>query len=145
MRLLRLDMDDMAGNFFADTHLLGIVAPVRDYQFCWQLNRNLRFRFRVNIDIEIQLSRKNRQYYFPVYEFAEPNQFLVHYLYRNQHDGEYLLPEFRHLDFIWLTKGELANHQMLAEIAQTIRSFPGVQLVVEMTSDKIRNKEHLIF
>ncbi len=142
---LRLDIDDMTGDFFADAHLLGIVAPVRDYHFCWHLNRSLRFRFRINVDLEIQLTKKNRHYYFPIYEYAEPNQFLVHYLYRNQHDGEYLLPEFRHLDFLWLTKGELPEPQMLNEIAQTIRAFPGVQLVVEMTNEKIRNKEHLIF
>ncbi len=50
--------------------------------------------------------RKKRQYYFTVYECPEPNKTLVHYLYNNQFDGEYLLPEFRHLDFFWLLKGD---------------------------------------
>ena len=142
---LRLDMHDMTDDFFSYSHLLGIVAPVRDYQFCWLLNRSLRFRFRINVDIEIQMTKKNRHYYFPIYEYPIPQQFIVHYLYRNQHDGEYLLPEYRHLDFLWMTKGELPEASMMQEIAQTIRSFPGVQLVVEMNNETIRNKEHLIF
>ncbi len=142
---LKLDLSEMADDFFADAHLLGIVAPIRDYQFCWQLNQHLRFRFRINVDIEIQMTKKNRHYYFPIYEYAEPSLFRTHYLYKNQHDGEYLLPEFRHLDFLWLTKGENVPPGLLQEVAQTIRTFNGVQLVVEMTNEKIRNKEHLIF
>lgn len=135
----------MAEEFFADAHLLGIVAPLRDYQFCWQLNRQFRFNFRINNDIEIQLNRKNRNYYFPIYEYAEPNQFLAHYLYKNQHDGEYLLPEFRHLDFLWLVKGDGVNRDFITAITQSIRNINGVQLVVELTNEKIRHKEHLIF
>ena len=62
---LKLDVAEMAEEFFEDAHLLGIVAPIKDYQFCWQLNQRLRFRFRINNDIEIQMSKKNRNYYFP--------------------------------------------------------------------------------
>ncbi|GAO42390.1 IPExxxVDY family protein [Flavihumibacter petaseus] len=142
---LKLDVAEMAEEFFEDAHLMGIVAPIRDYQFCWHLNQHLRFRFRVNVDLEIQMTKKNRHYYFPIYEYQEPQLYRAHYLYRNQHDGEYLLPEFRHLDYIWLTKGENIQEGLITEIAQTIRSFNGVQLVVEMTNEKIRNKEHLIF
>ena len=40
---LKLDMDDMAEEFLDDTRILGIVAPVKDYQLCWKLNQMLRF------------------------------------------------------------------------------------------------------
>ncbi len=33
----------------------------------------------------------------------------------------------------------------LQETIQTIRSINSVQLVVELTNEKIRNKEHLVF
>lgn len=141
----KLDVSDMADGFFEDAHLLGIVAPIRDYQFCWQLNQRFRFRFRINNDIEIQLTKKNRNYYFPVYEYHEPGQFLSHYLYKNQHDGEYLLPEFRHLDFLWMIKGDEVSSSAIGDIQQSIRAIGGVQLVVELTNEKIKNKEHLIF
>ena len=55
---LKLDFDDLADDFFADTRLIGIVVPLKDYQFCWHLNQLLRFDFRNNNEIEIQLNKK---------------------------------------------------------------------------------------
>lgn len=141
----KLDTEGMEEDFFEDTRLLGIVAPVKDYQLCWHLNQLFRFHFRVNNNIEIQLAKKRRNYFFPVYEYNEPNSSLTHYLYNNQHDGEYLLPEFKHLDFLWLMKGDLVSDEAFGSIAGSIKDINGVQLVMELTNEKIRNKGHLIF
>ena len=142
---LVLDTKDLTDGFFEETKLLGIMAPVKNYQFCWQLNRLLGIDFRVNSELEIQLSKKHRNYFFAVYEYPEPTSCLTHYLYNNQFDGEYLLPEFKHLDFLWLLKGDYVPDSDLQELVQSIRGINGVQLVVELTNEKIRNKEHLIF
>ena len=69
---------------------------------------------------------------------------MVHYLYNNQFDGEYLLPEFKHLDFLWLIKGDEIENEELAAMMQVVKSLPGVQLITEMTNEKIKNKQHLI-
>ena len=142
---LKIDNETLAQEFFEDAALLGIVAPLKDYQFCWQLNQVLGFNFRVNNDFEIQLTKKQRKYFFSIYEYAVPSTCLVHYLYNNQFDGEYLLPEFKHLDFLWLIKGETVSPEELKSLMQSIRSLPGVQLVNEMTNEKIKHKQHLIF
>ena len=142
---LKIDNESLAEEFFEDSLLLGIVAPVKDYLFSWQLNRVLGFSFRVNHDIEIKLSKKQRTYYFSIYEYTVPAAGIIHYLYNNQFDGEYLLPEFKHLDFLWLIKGEDVGKEDLLSLMQAIRSLPGVQLVNEMTNEKIKHKQHLIF
>jgi hypothetical protein len=142
---LRLDIDELTHDFFEDARLLGIVAPVKDYQFCWQLNNQLRFDFRINNQIEIQLAKKQRKYFFCVYEFPETHSPLTHYLYKNQFDGEYLLPEFRHLDFLWLLKGDTVNDEMLKDLMNAVKQISGVQLVMELTHEKIKHKGHLIF
>lgn len=142
---LKIDNEALAQEFFEDSVLLGIVAPVKDYQFSWLLNRSLGFHFRVNNDMEIQLTKKQRKYFFSIYEYPIPNVTLAHYLYNNQHDGEYLLPEFKHLDFLWLIKGDPVAAEDLNSLMQSIRSLPGVQLVTEMTNEKIKHKQHLIF
>jgi hypothetical protein len=141
----KLDMEEMAEDFFEDSRLLGLVAPVKDYQLCWLLNQMFRFNFRMNNEIEIQLTKKHRMYFFPVYEYGEPNSSLVHYIYNNQHDGEYLLPEFKHLDYLWLLKGDVVNKESVNDMITSIRNITGVQLVVELTNEKIKNKGHLIF
>jgi hypothetical protein len=142
---LVLDHREMTDSFFEDTRLLGIMAPMKDYLFCWQLNQLMGVDFRINNEIEIQLKRKARDYFFTVYEYAEPHSSLVHYLYNNQYDGEYLLPEFRHLDFLWLLKGDPVGDTEMDGMLKTVRSIKGVQLVVELTNEQIRNKEHLVF
>lgn len=144
MKLI-LDSKSLTDGFFEDTRLLGIVAPINDYQFCWQVNNLLGVDFRINNEIEIQLTKKKRNYFFAVYEYAEERTALVHYLYNNQCDGEYLLPEFKHIDFLWLLKGDEVSEGGLMQLINTIKTIKGVQLVSEMTNEKIRNKEHLIF
>ena len=142
---LKIDNELLAEEFFENTLLLGVMAPMESQKFVWQVNQSMRFDFRLNDDIEIQLSKKNRQYYFSVFEYREPNMVLEYYLYKNQFDGEYLLPEFKHLDFLWLMKGDIVTDEMLQQQAENIRSINGVQLVVELTNEKIKNKEHLVF
>ena len=144
MKLI-LDSKGLTDCFFEETKLLGIMAPVKDYQFCWQINNLLGVDFRINNDIEIQLTKKQRNYFFAVYEYAEDRTSLVHYLYNNQFDGEYLLPEFKHLDFLWLLKGDAVTEASFQQLIDSIKSIKGVQLVVELTNEKIRHKEHLVF
>ena len=141
----KIDNEALAEEFFDGSRLMGIVAPVKDYQFRWQLNQVTGYKFRINNDIEIQLTKKQRRYFFSIYEYPVPSASLVHYLYNNQFEGEYLLPEFKHLDFLWLMKGDLVSDDEIKMLMQTIRSLPSVQLITEMTNEKIKNKQHLIF
>jgi hypothetical protein len=142
---LSINNHDLAEAFFEDTRLLGVMAPVKDYQFCWQLNNLLGMDFRINHEIEIRLKKKKRDYFFSVFEYLEPTGSLGHYLYNNQFEGEYLLPEFKHLDFLWLMKDDIVSSESLQQTISSIRSITAVQLVVELTNEKIKNKEHLVF
>lgn len=142
---LRLNVDELNDDFFEDTRLLGITAPVKNYQFCLQLNNMLGYDFRLNPEIEIHLRKKDRSYYFSVYQSAEPNSFLVHYLYHNQFDGEYLLPEFKHMDFLWLMKGDMVDDEKCSWIKTAVKNISGVQLVAELTNEQIRNKGNMVF
>jgi hypothetical protein len=142
---LVLDSNAVTDDFFASTRLLGIMAPIKDYQFSWQLNNMLGVDFRINNEIEIQLTKKSRNYFFAVYEYCEMHAGITHFLYNNQFDGEYLLPEFKHLDFLWLMKGDEIPDQKVAELVASIKGIKGVQLVLELTNEQIRNREHLVF
>lgn len=142
---LKIDNETLVEEFFEGTRLLGIVAPVKDYQFTWYINQFMGYRFRINNGLEIQLRKKARNYFFSIYDYEVPGCCLVHYLYHNQYDGEYLLPEFKHLDFLWLTKGEEVNNDEINNLQQSIKQIQSVQLVTEMTHEKIKNKQHLIF
>jgi len=142
---LKIDNELLAEEFFEDTCLLGVVAPLVPHQFVWNINHGLNFDFRLKNDLEIQLTKKNRNYFFTVYEYQEPFLSLSYYLYKNLNDGEYLVPEFRHLDYLWLSKGDIPGREEELLLVQDLRKIPGVQLVVELNNEKIINKQRLIF
>jgi hypothetical protein len=70
---------------------------------------------------------------------------LEHYIYNNKFDGEFLLPEFKHLDFLWLMKEDEVSDASMQQTIQIIRSIAAVQLVAELPQDQVRNKENLVF
>ena len=141
----KLNTDELTDDFFDETRLFGIIASLKNYQFCWQLNNVSGYDFRLNPEIEIQLRKKERNYFFSIYEFTEPSSSLTHYIYHNHFDGEYLLPEFRHMDFLWLMKGNVYDEEKCNWILQTVRQITGVQMIAELTNEKIRNKGNMIF
>jgi hypothetical protein len=61
---LTLDNKDLTDGFFEETKLLGIMAPIKDYLFCWQVNQLMGVDFRINNELEIQLKKKGRTYFF---------------------------------------------------------------------------------
>jgi len=46
---------------------------------------------------------------------------------------------------LWLMKNDTVTEDYLDQIKIMLRSIPGVQLVTELTNEKIKNKEYLIF
>jgi hypothetical protein len=142
---LVIDNDELTQEFFEDARLIGIVAPLKGYQFCGGLNDTLRVKFKLSNDIGIELKKKGRDYFFDVYEYHEPTGSLSYFIYSNKAEGEFLLPEFKHLDYLILMKGDSVSNEALQQLISIIRVINGVQLVVELTNEKIRNKENLVF
>lgn len=140
-----LDTSDSYDEFFEDSCLIGLVTSVKSYKFCLQVNKLLNFDFRLNTDIEIILNKKNRNYYFPVYQSNVKHSFTKHYLYSNRNDGEILLPEFKNIDFIWLIKGEANIHEQFGNLLSLVKSIQDIQLATEIDYTYLGNRENLIF
>lgn len=149
MAKLMLNNDDLAEDFFRDCRLFGIMSAVKNYQFCWQVNTQLGYHFRLDPELEIKVKKKKEQkeklYFFPVYCHLENNLETAHYIYHNQYEGEYLLPEFKHVDFLWLIKGDDIDEELCAYITDSLKKLNCIQLVAELSNDKVQNKERLIF
>lgn len=141
---LRIDDEQMVEDFFADTRLISIVAPIKDYSFIWSINYFLGYSFKNASDAVLQYSKKGRQYFFNLFEYKMPHRAMTHLLYENQHDGEFLLPEFKHLDFLWLIQDCSFSEDEFQGLIKIIKNIPHVQFVNEMAHEKIKNKKHLI-
>lgn len=131
-------------DFFHDAHLIGIISRQKEYQLCWEINRMLGFKFKMNNELEVMLVKKEKKCFFTVYEFDEPMRFTTHYLYNNHYKGEFLLPELKHIDFIWLIKGEYYNEEEIKWLTEAIRSMVNIQLVSLIKPAELKNRENLI-
>lgn len=142
---LKLDQDQLLEDFFESTHVIGIVSSARDYQLCWQINNYMHLDFRVNNSLEINLSKNNRAFYFSVFEFEEPTKSSVHYLYNNHCQAEFLLPELKNVDYLWMVKGDYYQLADVKKLIDQLRHVELVQLVSLLDIREIKNKMNLIF
>lgn len=142
---LKLDMDTVAEDFFADTYLLGLMTLSKDYKISLALNRSLALDLRLKPDLEIKLHRRTRIYYFEVHEYHDYFNRIQYYLYHNQYQGEYLLPEYKHLDYLFLIRGEGLQQNGTNLLENALRRLSDVQLVVSLTDENISSRSNLVF
>ncbi len=142
---LKLNQNIVTEEFFEDCHLIGIVAPIKEYSFIWHINQKLGLNMRLNNGNEIQLLKKKRSYFFSIFEYKLAQVKLEYYVYCNKCDGEYLLPEFKNLDYLWLTRDDNINEESTKNLIQAIRQLPSVQMVSSLSHVNLKNREYLIF
>ena len=140
---LKLDDERMSDDFFEDTKILGIACPLKNYQFCWHVEKALNIPFATSADLQIGMEKNKRSYSFTVYEFIHPITSKEHFLYSNKHEGEFLLPELQHLDFIWLIRDPYNDLFEFNDLQQRLRNIPGVQLVTEVPHERIKSRDNL--
>ena len=144
MAKLIIDNNQIAEAFFENARLVGIQCPVEAHRFVWMANRHFGYRFVYQNEGEIRMVAQKREYEFPIYHCRESNMELDHYLYLNNDDGKHLLAELKHIDFLWLLKGALGNDAFINSLMNELRKMEQVQLVIELTNEKIKHKEHLV-
>lgn len=127
-----------------DARLLGIQCALEPQPLIWSVNRQFGYDFRYQHNAEISVRKNNRVFRYSVYQFNEPHLNITHYLYANHHDGEYLLPELKHFDFMWMVKGEAERDSLIPLIITELKKLEQVQMVTELAGDKIRNKLQLV-
>ena len=144
MSKLTLNIDGIEDDFFTGSRILGIMCQLKNYRFCWVVNVHLNFDFRLNADHEVQLRKKGRNYFFQVYQFYETGNEWQHYIYENQFEGEYLLPEFKHFDFLWLLQAVIIPDDYFRSLQQSLKEMNEIQLIAELIPEKIKHKANLI-
>lgn len=131
-------------DFFKDAHLMGIISSQKEYQLCWQINRLLRFNFKMNNEVEVVLQKKDKTCFFKIYEHEEPLRFTTHYLYSNHYKGEFLIPELKHIDFLWLVKGKYYSEDDIKWFMEGVRKINVIQLVTMINPHELKSRENLI-
>jgi len=131
-------------DFFNDARMIGIISRQKEYQLCWEVNRTLGFKFKMNNKLEVMLLKKDKKCFFTVYEFEERMRFTTHYLYNNHYKAEYLIPELKHMDYIWLIKGDYYSDDEVGWLMDAIRKINNMQLITLINPAELKSRENLV-
>jgi len=158
-----LDVGEMKENFFADSAMIGIATAIPGYRFCWLINKHFGTSFanvpenticmgegkagketvsyisaRAQGDMFATETVEQKELsYFPTYCHAIPNSTHNYMLYQLKSGKKALLPEAKHLDFLWLIQTGEPEYDAHV-IMQELRTMPEIQLVQELTRDQIK-------
>ncbi len=80
-----------------------------------------------------------------MFEYQELTKSAAHYFYNNHCKAEFLLPELKHVDYIWLIKGIITRPPTSKLLTEQCRKVEPVQLVTLLDMKDIKNKINLIF
>ncbi len=141
---LKLISDPAFDDFFKDSRLLGIVSSQKQYHLCWQINRALHLNFRMNSELEAIIRKNGKRCFFQIYEYDEPLRFTFHYLYSNHYKGEYLIPELKHIDFLWLLKGTYYDEPEINTLMNDIRRLHTVRMVMPLQASGLKSRSNLV-
>lgn len=165
-----LDMTQMQERFFTDTAMVGIASSLPGYRMCWAINNFFGTEF-INVPentIKMKEVKENKSaaqslvkqmqpdmfgnieevkgayFYFPTYSHYFANSSYYYILYQLKSENRVLLPEIKHLDYLWLIQTAQSGHDMHIILDQ-LRKMKDVQLAQELTAHQLKKSIDLLF
>ncbi|MBL7767144.1 MAG: IPExxxVDY family protein [Chitinophagaceae bacterium] len=137
---LVLDNAALEEEFFEDVMLIGIVSPLEPHQLIWRIQKATGFLFNRNPEHDIEINGL----FFPIYQFNEKGKFIEHIIYTNRKKTDFLLPEARNTDFIWMLKGSLQHAGYESMIPSIIQQINRVDHSFIINPAHLKNRQYLI-
>lgn len=123
--------------------LWGIVSQVKEYQLSWHLNKVLGFALKRTDDVEIIHKKKNKTSLFSFYRYENELDKWQVFVLSNKHQGDYLVPEAKQVDYLLMVKGELSKEQE-ERIFTKVREIHIVQMMVKLNYESLKSKSNLL-
>ena len=82
-----------------DYDMIGICSHNSDYRVIWGINELLDILLERPQDNFIINSQKGIQAEYPYYQFHDEENYLEYFFIKNKHEGKYLIPEKKQIDY----------------------------------------------
>lgn len=127
-----------------DFVLVAITAQLKDYMFCYKINKQLATDFSKITDLEMLLGNDDDLFYFSRYFYLIPESETEFYILANKGSEGFLVPEMKKVDFFLLIRNYIDRDE-LRGIISGINKIPEVLVAAEVDPRKLKSKENLIF
>lgn len=127
-----------------DFVLVAITAQLKDYMFCYKINKQLGTDFSKITDLEMLFSSDEELFYFSRYFYLAHESETEFYIIANKGTEGFLVPEMRKVDFFLLIRNYIDSDDLRA-IISSLNKIPEVVVAAEVDPKKLKSKENLIF
>ncbi len=127
-----------------DFVLVAITAQLKDYMFCYKINKQLGTDFSKITDLEMVFGNDEELFYFSRYFYLNPESETEFYILANRGTERFLVPEMTKVDFFLLIRNYIDKDD-LRGIISGLNKIPEVLVAAEVDPKKLKSKENLIF
>lgn len=150
-----------------DFKLIGISSHEKDYRLCWLLNNELKIDLEKIESLEIKNKKEKTPSFYSSYCFVDDVNLLEYTILANASENkiavavennlfgddedlnalsksEWLVPEYKQMNYFLLIKGELTEDQEEILLAK-IKNSSIVQTAIFIDVDNLKSKDNLIF
>lgn len=124
--------------------LFGIISSEKDYRLCFAINHATGLEFEKSEDYEIHSGKIRTVSYFSRYQCLRDKEGNGFFLFSNKGTTDFLIPEYRKMDFWLLVRGEF-DAEDLQDMLQKIKNHPSVLGVYPIDFKTLKSREHLVF
>lgn len=128
-----------------DFILIAIACPLKDYRLCHFINKHTGLELRKVKDHQLPAPRAGEWWMFSMYLYLPESVETEYYLISNKgEENGYLIPEMKNTDYFLMIKNFI-DEEDLDALVNAINAIPDVVVASEITPDKLKSKENLIF
>lgn len=127
-----------------DFTLIAITAPLKDYRFCFKVNKQLSREFYRIDELKLALNTDEEPFYFSRYYYFDNRTENEYYLVANKGSESFLIPEMKTVDYFLLIFNFI-DEDDIQWIISGLNKINEVLVAAEVDPKKLKSKENLVF
>lgn len=129
-----------------DFILLAITSPLKDYRLCHYINKYTSLNlYKSETEHTVYLGNNNEESHFSRFVYMENDAETEYYVLANRScEGNFLIPELKTTDYFIVIKNFIDDEDLEA-LQEGLNAIPEVLVASEISPEKLKSKENLIF
>ncbi len=133
---LVLNQSAMIDDFFENVEMLSLLSAYEPYHLAWHLNRSFPVDFVRDDTRDIQ----HGGHTYIAYRYIDEINHIEHTLFATRNKTNYILPELKRIDFIWMIQGGHLVAHFIRDIPVLIKKISGVSDCRKILHENISNR-----
>jgi hypothetical protein len=127
-----------------DFTLIAITAPLKDYRFCFKVNKELNREFYRIDELQLVFNADEEAFYFSRYYYLDNETENEYFLLANKGSEGLLVPEMKTVDYFLLIRNFI-DKEDLQSVISGLNRIGEVLVAAEVDPKKLKSKENLVF